>query len=57
MPLGSGVAVSGAQASTTAPIQPLAWEPPNAASVAIKRKTIKNKKIKKKEGVGIGSDC
>ena len=31
----------------TAPIQPLAWEPPHATSAALKRQ--KNKKIKRKK--------
>ena len=42
MRLGSGIAV--AVASATALIRPLAWEPPYAAGVALKRKKGKKKK-------------
>ena len=36
--LGSGLAVAVAQASAAAPIRSLAWELPNAAGAALKRK-------------------
>ena len=35
--------------AATAPIQPLVWEPPYAASVALKDKNTKKKKKKKKK--------
>ena len=37
MRLGSGVAVLWRRPATTAPIRPLAWEPPYAMGVALKR--------------------
>ena len=42
--LGSGIAVA---VVDIAPIRPLAWEPPYAAGVALKRQKTKNKKQKK----------
>ena len=36
--------------AATAPIRPLAWEPPYAAGVALKRPKKKKKKKRKKEG-------
>ena len=36
----------------TAPIEPLAWEPPNVAGVALKDKKTKKKKKKKKKQRG-----
>ena len=38
MKLGSGVAMAVAQASAAAPVQPLSWEFPYDAGVALKRK-------------------
>ena len=42
--LGSGVAVALARAATTAPIRPLAWEPPCATCAALERQKTKKKK-------------
>ena len=39
--LGSGMAVAVARPAATAPIRPLAWEPPYAAGVALKRQKTK----------------
>ena len=47
MQLGSGIAVAGAQASGYSSIQPLAWIPPYAMGVALKRQKDKNKTNKK----------
>ena len=35
--------------AATAPIRPLAWEPPNASGVALKEQETKKKKKKKKK--------
>ena len=44
--------------AATAPIRPLAWEPPCAAGVALKRqKDKKKKKKKKKKTGGIMASC
>ena len=42
--LGSGVAVALDRPAATAPIRPLAWEPPCATSVALKSKKKKRKR-------------
>ena len=47
--LGSGVAVA------TAPIRPLAWEPPHAAGMGLKKKKKKDKKTKKKKNYHVVS--
>ena len=39
--------------AATAPIRPLAWEPPYAAGVALKGQKIKDKKIKNKKKISI----
>ena len=44
MRLGSGVAEAGAVAAASALIRPLAWEPPYAVCVALKRQKTKRKK-------------
>ena len=48
--LGSGIAVALVYGGYTAPIQPLAWEPPYAAGAAqeIAKRQKKNKQTKKK---------
>ena len=52
--LGSHIAVALAEAVATALIRPLAWEPPYAAGVALKRqKTKKKKRKKRKKGVNL----
>ena len=43
MQLGSGVAVAVCRPAATALIGPLAWEPPYATGVALKRQKTKNK--------------
>ena len=50
--LGSGIAVAVAQAAATAPIRPLAWEPPNAAGAALE-KAKNTKKKKNQKGLGL----
>ena len=50
MRLGSGVAVAVVyRLATTAPFQPLAWEPPLAMGAALKSKKKKKKKKKRKK--------
>ena len=49
MQLGSGIAVAVARPEATAPVRPLAWEPPYAMGVALKRQKTKNKQTTNKK--------
>ena len=46
-PLVSGLAVAVCRPAATAPIRPVAWEPPYAAGAALKGQKTKNKQTKK----------